>query len=156
MDEIRRYLLSVIATALICGLLPDLLRDGGTKTLVKTACGLVLTVTVFSPLKNVSPGLPDDFPSFRDSASFAAADGESLAKDAMLGVIKSKAETYILDKAAQWDADIRVDLELDGTFPYVPVAARISGTYSPMAQTEIEALLATQFEIPKEAQTWTP
>lgn len=156
MDGIRSYLLSVIAVAIICGLLPELLREGAARTLLKTACGLVLTVTVLKPLSNVSISFSEDFPAFRDSAVFAADEGENLAIEALTEVIKAKSEAYILDKAAQWGMDILVEVELDPEPPYAPVAVRISGEASPQARSEMEELLAGQFQIPKEAQSWMP
>ena len=156
MDGVRSYLLSVIAVAIICGLLPELLRESGTKTLVKTACGLVLTVTVFKPLGNISIAFSDDFPDFQSNAAFAAAEGEDLARAAVTEVIKIQSEAYILDKAAQLGEEIQVEIELALEPPYVPVSVRITGDTSREARRELEALLVAQFQIPKEAQLWTP
>ena len=156
MGQIRSYLLSVILTAVICGLLPDLLREGGIKTLLKTVCGLVLTVTVLSPLGEIRLEFPQENVLFRQEAAFAAADGEEIAHDALTAVIRSKAEAYILDKAALWDADIRVELELSREEPYEPVAARFYGEISDQNKAKLQELLVTEFAIPKEAQTWMP
>jgi hypothetical protein len=156
MDDICRYMLSVIFTSMICGILLNSLREGGAKALTKTVCGLILSVTVISPLRNVSFEIPEGIPSFRDSAVFAAEEGEALAQDTMKRVIKSKAEAYILEKAAQWDADIQIEVELGLESPYAPVSAKITGEISSQARSAIEDLLANQFEIPKEAQMWTP
>ena len=156
MDGIRSYLLSVILVAVICSLLPELLREGTVRTLVKTACALVLTVTVLKPLGNISLDFTEVFPSFQDSAVFAAEEGENLAADVTREVIKERSEAYILDKAAQLGVEIRVEVELLREPPYSPAAVRISGAVSPQARGALEELLADEFQIPKEAQEWTP
>lgn len=156
MEGIRSYLLSVILVAVICSLLPELLRQGSAGRLVKTACGLVLTVTVLKPLGSISLDFSGNIPSFQDSAVFAAEEGENLAADAMREVIKAHSEAYILDKAAHWEADIHVEIELSQEPPYTPVAVRVSGAASPQARSSLEELLADEFQIPKEAQKWTP
>lgn len=156
MEQLRSYLLSLILTALICSLLPELLSDGGPKTFVKTLCGLVLAVTALSPLKKVRIELPEQLPMFQQDAASAAAEGTSLGEDALRSVIKSEAEAYILDKGAQWCDDLRVELELDDSPPYGPSAARISGTISEEGKQALQALMEEALAIPKEAQMWMP
>lgn len=156
MDQIRSYILSLILTAVLCGLLPNLLREGGPKTLIKTVCGLVLTATVLSPLGEIRLELPQELPLFREEAALAAAGGEDLAHNALSEVIRAEAEAYILNKAARWEADIQVELELSREPPYAPVAARFSGEISDQGKKQLQELLVTEFAIPKEAQTWMP
>ena len=156
MDDIRQYLLSVILTAVICSLLPDLLPDGGPRMVLKTVCGIVLTAAVLSPLGDLSLELPCDLASIRESAARAAAEGEKLAGEATADGIAARAEAYILDKAALKDPDIRVELKLEKNPPYRPVAAAVSGVVTPEGRSTLEKILATEFEIPKEALTWNP
>lgn len=154
MDDLRSYLLSLILTSVICTVLPDLLRDGTAKSLIKTVCGLILAVTVLSPLRSIRLELPEELPLFQAEAAFAAEQGETLAGSALAAVICDKGEAYILDKGAQWGADIQVELTLSRDC--VPVAVTISGEISPEGRNVLQELLETQFAIPKEAQTWIP
>lgn len=156
MEQLRSYLLSLIVTTLICSLLPELLSEGGPKTLVKTFCGLVVAVTALLPLRKAELQLPSELPLFQEEAAFAAAEGEALGADALRSVIKSRAEAYILDKGAQWCDDLRVELELEDSPPYAPSAARIFGEFTEEGKGALQQLLASEFAIPKEAQTWMP
>lgn len=156
MEGIRSYVFSVIAVAMICSLLPELLKESAAKTLVKTACGLVLTLTVLKPMGNLPVTFAEDLPSFRRDAALAASEGESLANAAVTEVIKAQSESYIQDRAAQLGEVIRVDIELAPEAPHIPVAVRITGDLSYETRKELEELLVEQFQIPKEAQLWTP
>ena len=115
-----------------------------------------MTLTVLKPLGNFSITFAEDLPAFRTNAALAAAEGESLANDAVTEVIKAQSESYIQDRAAQLGEEIRVDIELAPESPHVPVAVRITGDLSQETRKELEELLVEQFQIPKEAQLWTP
>ena len=156
MAEIRSYVFSVIAVVMICSLLPELLKESTAKTLVKTACGLVLTLTVLKPLGNFTVTFAEDLPSYRRDAALAASEGEALAGAAVTEVIKTQSESYIQDRAAQLGEEIWVDIELAPESPHIPVAVRITGDLSQETRKELEELLVEQFQIPKEAQLWTP
>lgn len=156
MDNIRGYLLSLIVTCLLCTLLPELLPEGTSRTLLRFLCNLVLAVRLLSPLGNIPPELPRELPLFQEEAVSAAADGEKLARDALMTVIKEEAESYIMDKAAELGARIRPELELSQDPPHLPESVIIRGTISPEAKASLKRLLSSQFGIPEEAQLWTP
>ena len=54
MEEVRQYILSVICVAILsCLIQTPIAGKGGVATAVKIATGLVLTVTVFTPILNL-------------------------------------------------------------------------------------------------------
>ena len=155
MEGIQNYVLSVIISALICGTIPGLLQNGAMKDLTKAVCGLILTLTVISPFRNVSLVLPENFLSAEeDTAACAISEGEKLAQDAMAERIKAETEAYILDKAAELNAQIKVDVCISPEEPPVPVSAVISGKVSNQTRGTLQEILSVQLNIPKEDQTW--
>ena len=156
MEDLRRYLLSVIFASLICGLLPQILREGSAKALLKTVCGLALTGTILSPLKTFRMELPELLPSVQEEAAFAVSQGEAAAETALAQVIKSRCEAYIQDKGTALGASLRAEFQLTREPPYVPESVTISGQVSEAARSELQQLLTAEFSIPKEAQRWMP
>lgn len=155
MEDIRKYVLSVIISALFCGILPGLLQNGALKDLTKAVCGLILTLSVVSPFRDFSLSLPEGafFPG-EESASGAVSEGEALAQEAAAQIIKAETEAYILDKAAELNAQLQVDVCVSRDNPPVPVSAVISGKVSNQTRSTLQEILSVQLNIPKEDQTW--
>ena len=156
MNELRMWLFSLIVACLLRSLLPELLPEGGTKTLVKSVCGIAVILALLSPLASSSLSLSGDIPYFREEAAFAAEEGESLARESRMAVIKSACEAYILDKGSLEESGILLDLDISPEPPHVPVSARIRGSFSPEEKETLQRILTEDFSIPKEAQTWMP
>ena len=156
MNQLHSRLFSLIIACLLRSLLPELLPEGTAKTLVKFLCGIAVAVTLLSPLTDARFSLPEDLPYFREEAAFAAEEGESLARESRMAVIKSACEAYILDKGAPEDPGILLDLDISSEPPHVPVSARIRGSLSPEEKETLQRLLTEDFSIPKEAQMWMP
>lgn len=156
MNELRMWLFSLISACLLRSLLPELLPEGTAKTLVRFLCGIAVTLTLLSPLDSARFELPEDIPYFREEAAFAAEEGEALARESQVAVIKSACEAYILDKGDLEDSGILLELDIHPEPPHVPVSARIRGTLSPEEKQTLQRILTEDFSIPKEAQTWMP
>ncbi len=151
MDQLRSYALRIISTALICGLLPDLLHDGSRRELVKAVSGLVLALTVITPFRDVELVLPD-FPEL--NADAFSAEGEQAYEDALEAIIKSETQAYILDKAAALGADIQVQVELSTGSAPVPVSAVFNGDIPKQIQSTLCELVQRELGIAKEDQVW--
>ena len=85
-------------------------------------------------------------------AEDAAAMGENLARDSMADIIKEETEAYILDKAADLHANLRVEVAVGED--NLPAAVTISGEASPYARRQIQAMIANDLGISKENQKW--
>ncbi len=156
MDSLQSYLISVIAAALLCAAAEGILQTSAVKEPVKMICGIVLTITVVSPLRNVDLTNTIAFDtSFRTAASTAAAEGEAMAKEARYRVIKEKTEAYIQDKAAALGAEISADVDLCGDDPPVPQRAVISGQITADKKAQLLQILQTQLGITEENLEWT-
>lgn len=154
MDGVREYIVSVVTAALICGILSCLIQNTGGKELMKLLCGLFLTITVMRPVADLDFNALSSYTiSYRLEGEHMAAQGENLARETMAGIIKNKSETYILDKAAEWRADVSVEVVVSEDL--VPVSARLSGKISPYLKQRLENTLESDLGIAKENQIWT-
>ncbi len=156
MEDIRQYLLSVAAAALVCSIIKTLTDGKGTlSSVVKRVCGIFLAITVFSPLVTIDFSditlLPD---TCLHEAEDAVASGTAMADAELQGIIIERTEAYILDKAAELHLQITVDVTLSPQAPYAPCGVTLSGTASPYAKQTLQEYIANQLGISKEAQQW--
>ncbi|MBQ7415780.1 MAG: hypothetical protein IJW14_01925 [Oscillospiraceae bacterium] len=155
-DGIKGYLLSIFAAAIICAIVTRLMGDKGTHgTMAKLIAGLFLTFTVIRPVADVKIDLSGLTPDFSIAADQAAAAGESMTREAMAKVIKSKTEAYILDKAVALNAELKVEVTLSKDDIPIPSAVRLSGKISPYAKAQLQAIITQDLGIEKERQLWT-
>ncbi len=153
MEALRQYVISVVAAAMLCGIVVRLFPHGSGKQVGKLICGLFLAYTVLSPISRVDfSKLPDFSLRCVDEAEDAAAMGENLARDSMADIIKEETEAYILDKAADLHANLRVEVTVGED--NLPLAVTLSGEASPYARRQIQAVIANDLGISKENQKW--
>lgn len=151
--QVRQYILSVIAAAVLCGILYNLCIGKTTASVMKLICGIFLSLVVMSPLRTIDlTDLPAISLGFLEEGRQVTAEGEKMAMDSYSTIIKERTEAYILDKAEALDAGIAVEVFLDGDA--IPVGVRISGNVSPFAQSALTACLEEDLGIAKEAQEW--
>lgn len=156
MAEIRQYALSVTAAAIFCGILSGLLSDGKRKALLQLIFGVFLTIAVIKPFTKMDFSGIMEFPaSFSDIAETAVADGENMAAKAAGEIIKEETEAYILDKAAELDAQIHAEIILSEDNPPVPIAVKLYGEPAPYIRRQLQVLLQSELGISKENQQWS-
>ena len=101
MEGIRTYLLQIISTALICGILIRLMGNKGLLTeTVKLLAGVIMIITLLSPWVSIHLGSLEEITgNFSQNAESAVMEGKISAHEAISQIIKERSETYILDKA---------------------------------------------------------
>lgn len=62
MEALRQYVISVVAAAMLCGIVVRLFPNGSGKQVGKLICGLFLAYTVLSPISRVDFSNLPDFP----------------------------------------------------------------------------------------------
>ena len=156
-DGIRGYLLSVVAAAVISGIVKRLMGDKGNQGAVaKLLTGIFLALTVVSPLAKVEVGrLADIVGAYRADGLAAAAVGEEMTRQALAESIKAQSEAYILDKAAALEVALTVEIEMTDTDIPVPYRIRLSGQVSPYAKNKLSGIITEDLGIEKERQIWT-
>lgn len=149
-EDLRTYLLSVTAAALLCGIV----RGLGKSRVPAIAAGLFLVITVLGPLANWNGNWPAEDWSISQDGQKVAEEGRQLAQQAMADSIKEETGAYILEKAKAIHADIQVKVEVsDDTIP-LPVGVQISGSVTPYAKKQLETFLEDELGISKENQLW--
>ncbi len=156
MEDIRQYLLSVTAAAIMCGLLEKLLVQKGTAAAMgKMLAGIFLAVTIISPAVRLNfDGWMNGAGSFSEDASAAVQEGKELSNDALRELIKDQTQAYILDKAKALHADLKVQVEVSDREMPVPVRVKLEGEISPYAKQQLQSIITQQLGIAKEDQIW--
>lgn len=157
MEDLRNYLLSVFSAAIVCAIIMRLMGKKGTHAaLTKLIAGLFLAFTVIYPIADIRIGdLSDLTSSYSDSASQAAAAGQSLTRENIAASIKAQTEAYILDKATALNTHLEVVVTLSEDDIPCPKAVRLAGSVSPYAKAQLQMIIAEDLGIAKESQIWT-
>lgn len=156
MEQLSRYILSVIAAAMITAILTGILdKKGSAGTLVRLIGGLFLAFCIVQPLANFDWSALTAFAEgFSADGEAAAAQGEILADEEYRSIIKSRVEAYILDKAETYQAELTVEVTLSDQDVPVPAAARLQGSISPYAKSQLQQMMEEELGISKEDQLW--
>lgn len=148
------YVLSVIAAALISGIVLSFLPEGPARQILRLLCGVFLAATALMPLSRIScpdlSGMVSDY--YSDGLKEAQA-GAQMARKETHERIKAETEAYIRNKAGQLGADIRPEVQLgeDGQ----PVGVQIDGTADKSQKQVLENWIKQTLGITKEKQIWT-
>ena len=156
MEGLSSYILSVVASAIICSGLRALFGGkGSTGALLQTICGIYMAFVLVSPLKDIDFSIYTDyFSGFMEEAQTAVGEGENLALQELTKRIKEETEAYILDKAVSLGADVSVEVSLTGSTPPTPSRITLKGAVSPYVKKVLSRYIEEQLGIPEEAQTW--
>lgn len=155
MTDIRSYILSVTAAAILCAMITALAGKGGSQaSLLKLMTGVVLAAVVIRPVAEVTTVNLNRYLDTLNADAMAAVEaGTMLAKEKTTARIKEQLESYILDKAAALKLDISVEVTLDER-TRLPAAVEIYGTASPSARESLNAMLCSDLGIPVEGLIW--
>lgn len=156
MDGVKQYILSVVCAGILCGIIQfPFLEKNNIATVIRLVSGLVLTVTVLSPLiKLDGVKLDSVWKGFCNDGQLAITDGESAAVTFVSDYIKNEVESYILNKARELGTEIRVGVSVDDGSPPVPCNVIIEGIATPYAKKQLTQYIADDLGISEENQIW--
>lgn len=156
MDQIRQYLLCVCAAAILCGIANGIIeKKGSYSSVLKLITGLILALTVISPLVKIQwADVTQYVEGMTSDADDAVADGEAMAYEAEAAIIKSQTEAYILDKAASMGLNIEVEVTLSSSDPPLPCAVSVKGSVSPYSKALLSQYISEELGISEENQQW--
>lgn len=156
MEGIRKYIVSVVAAAVICAVVKLLIdQKSAPGAVVKLIAGLLLTVTVIGPITNIQfTDLSKYIEDFTLSADAAVETGTAYAAENTAVIIKGRTQAYILDKAQLLGADVQVDVILSDESVQRPCSVVVTGNLSPYAKQKLISIIAQDLGIPEENQTW--
>lgn len=155
MDGIRSYALSIVCTALLAGIITDLAEKTAFVKQVRLVCSIFLTIAVINPILSFSSLSISDFleSSWSDTGTVTEI-GKASYADSIQRIIQEETEAYILKEAKALGADIRVQIGMNNDSPPVPSSITILGSFDGAAEERLSTILAQEFHIPKEQQTW--
>ena len=156
MIHIRQYLITVIAVAVICAVVRALTRKKGvTSAIVNLTSAVFLVVTVISPWTNWSySGITEHIKDYSDIAEAIVNNGVYAAQTETASIIKSKTETYIVDKAKSFGVEVQVDVTLSEDAFSRPETVRIKADTSPYLKQKIAQFISADLGIPEADQVW--
>ena len=154
MHQLGQYILSLTATAMLCGITISFFREGILKYTLQMICGIIMTIAVISPLSDLNIS---DVSVISDSylieGKTIAAMGVDLAQNEKEQCIQQRLEAYILDKADALNASVTPQVTLDNSG--FPVEVRLWGQCSDQARQALTAMITNDLGIPEEDQKWT-
>ncbi len=156
MFSLRQYILSVASAAVICAVVQQLSdKKGAVQSILRIVTGLFLMFTVLQPLVDIRlTGIADVAYGFTDDAQTAVYAGKKYSHEAISSIIKDRTEAYILDKAAQFNAQLDVQITLSNDDIPKPIGVLIQGAISPYGKQSMKELIDNDLGIPEEAQLW--
>jgi len=157
MTGVKSYIVRIIVAAVVCGITRSLIKEKTvTGKMVNLLSGLLMTITILSPLTNISfQNIAHLYGNITLDADTYVDEGKTYAQGMTTGIIKSQTEAYILDKANNLGLQIAVEVELDDSNNSIPCGVVITGAASPYAKRVLESYMQEQLGIPKENQKWS-
>lgn len=155
MGFVRQYSLCLICAALICGILQGMVKGKSFEKQVRFLCGLFFTLTVVQPLVNLElAALPEvKLPVFQQAQAACDAANQITAEQ-LAEVIRQETAAYIWNKAEAMHTRLQVTVELNSETPPVPWSVTIVGQVGAPERRQLEQMIASELNIPKERQRW--
>ena len=155
MEGVKAYLLSILATAIICGFVNRIVRNRANGAVVRMASGIIMLLIVIQPLRDVEiinwKGFYFDM---EEQISEIQEKGESEREKAVSQIIKEKTTAYIVKQAQSFHANISVDVILSDNSMPVPEYVRISGEVAPYAKQQLINIIERELGVARENQLW--
>lgn len=155
MEQIRGYLLSVVAVAMLSVLLLSLVKQEQLRRILRFVTGLLVLLTVLSPLLK----LDEDFVlrvaeelELSIQGNIDALDGQvnrELARH-----VQDTTEKYIEQKAEEIGANIQAKVTVTEEKYPIPFSVEIIGTLTPQQREGLKQYLTLSLGISAERQEW--
>ena len=156
MEGVHRYLVSLLAAAIICSLATKISIQFSTiKMLIRLISAVFLLLTAVTPLLKIDingivaiPNMPSD------EASALINDVKSTVEEDTRKYIIERTQSYIRDRAAGYGATVSVVVELTDNGKKLPDKVTITGSISPYGKTALKRIIAAELGIPEDKQIW--
>ena len=151
MEAISEYILSVVCTAILCGIIM-LLCGKRTAGVLKLVLGVVMTVAVLKPVITEDIFSYDLSLNVQENSSAAISDGSMIADSMQREFITKEIQAYILEKAETLGASVAVEVDLGED--HLPDSICLSGQVTPYTKKQLEHIIHTQLGVRKECLSW--
>ena len=156
MLAIQEYVLSVIASGLLCSIAGKLLdKKGVSGAIGKLLTGIVMMICILAPLSDILvDSVLDMKMEYQSISQEAVQQGEKITADAMRESISESLEEYLLDKAREMGMELQVNVILSDDLYPVPEKVSISGVVSPYGKKRMAQIIETELGVMEENQIW--
>lgn len=150
------YLLSVCGAALLVSFCSSLAIGQKSKIILRFVGGLLLVLTVIAPVAKLDPDtLARAVSKARVEVNMSGTGIEVKNKELISMLIKEQCVSYILDKAAQWELDLEIEVIMNEEQGYpFPVGVSIRGKVPDIAKKHLSDMIASDLGITKDRQEW--
>ena len=156
MSQVREYIISVLSVAILVSIIVRI--SGGQKTvsgLVRILGSILIVITVISPLLTMKI---NDTSVFISTLKFDAEDIIANAKNKVTEdtaeIITEKIQSYIMDKASKYGANIIATVKLAEPELQVPDTITIQGQVSAYTKSVLQEIIVNDLGICMENQIW--
>lgn len=156
MEEIQKYLLSIISASIVCAIVIKISGEKGLlSSTIKFLAGLFMSITVISPFIQLQIGeLSNYLAAMELDAQGIVAQGMEAANSEKSALIIENTQAYILDKASSLGACIDAKITLSTTDEMKPYSVVLTGDASPYVKQRIQSVISDDLGIPEERQLW--
>ena len=153
MDGLCRYVICVVAAALLSGILTRLTHKCGSGEIVRLLCGIFMTIILIQPIVGKKEMIwESELQGFGKQAEAISREGIAEAESIRKEFIKQRLEAYISNRAETIGAEIQASVSLGEDC--VPVSVRITGKISPLNRSRLTQVIVSELGIPREQQEW--
>lgn len=157
MESVREYIISVIASGLLCAFVGRLMDKKGIPGAIgKLLTGIVMMISILAPMTDISFGTMSDLKAEYEKISQDAVErGEKITSQAMRESISDGLEAYLLDKAKQMGLELEIDVLVSyDDFP-LPEKVYLSGDANPYAKKRLMQIIEEELGVMEDDQLWT-
>lgn len=156
MDEIRQYILSVLAAAIITSLIVRFVgKQEAVVGMIKMIASVFLTITVLSPvIKLQIEDVSAYVGALEENGNDIVSEAKSQAENDRQSIILEKTQTYIEDKAASYGAVITATVGITEPDALMPDTITIEGEVSPYIKTLLKEVITDDLGIREDKQIW--
>ena len=153
MDGLYRYVICVVAAALLSGILTRLTQKCSSGEIVRMLCGIFMTIVLIHPIVGKKEMIWEpELQGLGKQAEAISREGIAEAESIRKEFIKQRVEAYISNRAETIGADIQASVSLGEDC--VPVSVRITGNISPLNRSRLAQVIVSELGIPREQQEW--
>ena len=156
MGSIGKYLFSIVACALLISICKTVLpQKSVVGSLVKMICGVLLSITIISPLRRISfNDMYSIYSRIKIDGEMVAEDGSQMSKIQLEDSIKECVASYIFDKATSLELSVDTEVFLSNETVPRPNEIHITGNASPYAKAQLTQIIIRDLSIPEENILW--
>ena len=153
MTALKLYILRLLIGSILCATVLCLVEKKQYEAFLRSLCGIILMLLLLNPLNDIRWNL--DWNLLEESVldgQLYSAQGTSMAKQEQIQRISEALEAYILDKAAQEELSLTVDVAVREAL--TPDHVVIHGEVDQDTKQYLTEIIEKELGIAKENQFW--